>query len=243
MRGTVPVAASADLAALIEAVFEEQLKLRKDSNGDALGLGYYKLVFDTECGVMVQALHRLMEEADPGQHQLITLSGTPLSRLDPPALEMLLTGLSSLGFKATRLDLKLDDFTKTVTPELAFQAAEMGNTKGFRRYRRTQSDDGGYTFYGGSRGSDRGGKYLRIYIKSVESGGEIDATRIDGELSSDKAHEAFDRLTMAPLKMWPRFVVSVIAGCYNFLDRSVSPRADRCPQLSWWAAVITNPKG
>jgi hypothetical protein len=78
--------------------------------------------------------------------------------------------------KMTRIDVACDDCSKSLSPDVLLEAIEKRLNHGFRRWRVVKSDDGGFTIYFGSTGSDR---MIRYYDKSIESGGEIDAYRFE----------------------------------------------------------------
>lgn len=89
----------------------------------------------------------------------------------------------------SRIDICFDDFTKSYKPSYYYKKFLNGClvTK-MRTVKMVHSGDGkGETFYLG----DRRKKMLRIYDKSVESGGEIDAIRYELELHANSAKAFF----------------------------------------------------
>lgn len=102
--------------------------------------------------------------------------------------------LKSRNCRLSRLDLAYDDFSKTFRP-LDFnkwmcnrQIVSRSKKWGFISSARENGTFYGDTFYLGSRS----GKYLRIYDKDIESGGEIDSIRYELELHSENARPLLD---------------------------------------------------
>lgn len=242
LRGTVPIKYSADIRQLLEDFFDVLLQLQVDRDGRPLSSGFYKLRHSSGHGVDVLSLNRAYDDSSPDNHCLVNISGSALARISVTELYSFFRALLCLEFSATRLDLKIDDFTKTVTPLLAFDAAENGNTKGFRVYRYIVDHQGSRTFYAGRRGSDGGGKFLRIYDKFIESGGSVDSVRVEVELSSIKALEAFESLSICHFSQWPNFIAAVVRESADFLDRdNGSRRACRSERFSWWSFIVDSP--
>lgn len=176
----------------------------------------------------------------------LDICGSALSGLSHLQILRLLKSLQSIGFSCSRIDVKLDDFSKIVTPALAYEAWKNGNVSGFQVHKWTTSgrfgEECGETLSLGRRGSNGSGKYLRIYNKTVQSCGLIDATRIELEMSDIWAKDAFKNLCSIDensLEMIPQMLAGYISGAVDFIDKSVDPdHASRCPRLSWWDAII-----
>ena len=93
--------------------------------------------------------------------------------------------LSERGCTPSRIDICMDDYTKKYKPSYYYKKFLSGSlvTK-MRTVKMVHSGDGqGETFYLG----DRRKKMLRIYDKSVESKGEIDAIRYEIEMHANSA--------------------------------------------------------
>ena len=97
-------------------------------------------------------------------------------------------------FRATRFDVALDDYDKSIGYAELSSAVHERNYSGFRGGRNIEGFDSkvrgsfGWTFYFGSPQSD---KVLRVYDKSIESGGDIDAYRWEAQFRAEYAHAAF----------------------------------------------------
>lgn len=238
LRGTVPIRYSMDIRTLISKCFDLDLNLVKDRNGQPLGTGFYKLRFTSEHGINVMALNRSIDDSSTDQHCLIDIPGKSLARIDTQAQADFFLELAFLEFNCTRIDIKADDYSKTITPQLAMIASQDGNKTGFRRFSYQQDDRGAGTFYAGLRGRNGGGKFVRIYDKWLQSDGEIDAVRIELEASSAKAVDIFCSLTTLEISHWPDFIRGVFDAALSFKDRTEQKKACRAKMLSWWSWFV-----
>jgi hypothetical protein len=122
------------------------------------------------------------------------LSGVP----SVPLLQTFIRDLSEYSFNPTRLDLAVDDYTKSLTWQHFDDAFDADYAHGFQsvdsRQPKSKLKDCGFTYYMGSKGSD---KMHRFYDKSVESNGEIDAFRLEGQFKDGWAKSVFQCLLMA----------------------------------------------
>jgi Replication initiation factor len=145
-----------------------------------------------------------------------------------------------LGFKATRCDVALDDYTKQhLTYENLSRSIAAGNYTGFKAHSSITNHDGGWTFYLGSRQSD---KMVRVYNKSVQSAGETDAYRIEIELKDYKAEYFFDTLCGAAEhspEFVPQVMLETICGAVDFRDRDSDSNITRCERLQWWSNFLS----
>lgn len=98
------------------------------------------------------------------------------------------------NFKATRIDVAADDYSKSLHPSIIKQAYDAGLNHGFRSASEIKNwDNDGFTIYLGSRKSDKLGRY---YNKAAESGGEIDAYRFEMVYRDDYATSFWKILKM-----------------------------------------------
>ena len=234
LRGTVPVRSHLEVKTFLGYLFNTRFDLVTDRDGRPLGTSFYKLRYTSEQSIDILCYNRSIADGSTDNHALINISGSALAALDQSEVYLLFANLSDFGFKPTRLDLKADDFSKTITPQLAMCAAEEGNKFGFRRYSYQQDDRGAGTFYAGSRGSAGGGKFVRIYDKHIESDGEIDAVRIELEASSEKAVDIFTVLLSVEVGEWFEVIRGFIVAAIGFIDRSTGKQKCRCKYLDWW---------
>jgi len=113
-------------------------------------------------------------------------------------LQKFLRDLTQYRFKPTRIDLAIDDYTKSLSWHHFDDAFDAGYAHGFQdvdpHQPKSKRKDCGFTYYMGSRSSD---KFHRFYDKSVESNGEIDAFRLEGQYKDGWAKSIFQCLLSA----------------------------------------------
>jgi DNA relaxase NicK len=138
------------------------------------------------------------------------------------------------GGRASRLDIAIDDYSKSITGELFGEALREGNFKYYdvSSYTAYQNGNGGWTYTMGSRQSDR---YVRYYNKGVESEGRIDSYRLEVELKGGQALGVFDELCecVGADDMLVK-AAGYCIGAIELVDRGADVNISRCPRLSWW---------
>lgn len=147
-------------------------------------------------------------------------------------LRRFISMLSDLNFKPSRIDLALDDFTKSLTWQNFDDARKAGQAHGFIKGRLTSSFGDklgdGFTYYMGSPSSD---KLYRFYDKNVESNGEIDSYRLEGQYRDDWCKSIWSFLVQAADDSdigFHRTIVNCVCSCIDFYDNDhVS--------LKWWS--------
>ena len=186
----------------------------------------------------------------PGQnHGALVLPGKVLAALSPSDCRFLVIELSLLGFKPTRLDVRIDDFTKTLTPNLVKEAFERHDITGFNLKTEAtliknivRGRSLGETIYIGKRGKNGSGKFIRCYTKWIESKGQIDSNRFEIEFTENYAKDLFSVLISMELSSWVEVMIACVTGAVDFIDRQ-SPDGIRkdvanCPRLTWWEFVV-----
>lgn len=176
-------------------------------------------------------------------HGYISISGSILGGQNDKAVFTMSCGLRSRWkFKATRIDVALDDFDKSVPLEDVAAAVYAGNyarVKTRPELRGQIEDGGGWTVYFGSFKSN---KLVRFYEKSIQSQGKIDSHRWEVEYRSDLANQAFIAYTDVQPKYYDELVPSLlgamVTGAIDFVDRSNPDRLDRLPRLQFWQKFV-----
>ena len=148
--------------------------------------------------------------------------------------------LSELGFRASRVDSAIDDFTKSIHWRLFDDAYDSGFAHGFinthferDKKRRVAC---GWSYYLGDLSSDR---YLVNYDKSAESDGEIDANRLEARFKRKWAKSAFKILVdaCASDKDFHQSLVELVCGTIDFYEERVKEGTvsviEKIP-LQWW---------
>jgi Replication initiation factor len=206
-------------------------------------LGFYQNSYRSSLGICM-GLDPYQSEGSSRHDALISIPASVLSTVPQSRLHRLLGELIlRFDFHYSRLDLKLDDYAKNITPYIAYDAWKLGNVSGFRVHRWISSGKlgavSGCTLELGRRGKSGCGKFVRIYDKTVESGGAIDATRLEVEFSGDKCKQVVGFLASLPFEEFASNIVGIISGSLDFIDRSFSPgHPERCPRLAWWSAIV-----
>ena len=160
---------------------------------------------------------------------------------------LLLKGLAERWrFGFTRIDCKIRDYSKTITPELCLEAAKAGNVTGFEPKSKTGLVT--YTSFKDGResltvnmGSNQSDTTTCCYNALVKH--EVDATDYECRHRDKKAQAVADLLTQIELlgcddDLVASMVANIAIGQVNFLDRSdPSIRPARCSPLPWWKLV------
>ena len=151
-----------------------------------------------------------------------------------------------LGGKCTRIDAAIDVPRSLLGMGQVHAAAAAGHVVGFRRYVPTRPIrdmatgelEGDMATFG-RRGKDGSGRYVRVYDKGLESQGEIDAIRVEVELSGDTAKQWF--LILAECEDQQEFerkIGRIVVGSILFADKSgAHGHADRFRILPWWKRI------
>lgn len=181
------------------------------------------------------------QEPDEVGHALVSFPATALSGISARDSWRLLGGLVNCwGFKATRFDIALDDFSKSITFEQISEAGRVKNYTGFRNepavhhtYRKGKI--AGYTIVFGARDCDR---LLRFYDKDFESKGKIKSNRLELELHDKLAEKAInDWLALEPEQFEetsPMVLAGMVVGAIDFIERDHRKNVARMPRLAWW---------
>lgn len=152
------------------------------------------------------------------------------------------------GGNFSRLDATSDDYERSILPSTVFRIARDQNIAKFK-WQLTELRVGkvgykgrsGDTFYAGRRGSLGSGRYLRVYDKSVESKGEIDAIRWEIEFSDEPANQAARHLAACNSDAsYLQRLADLVASSVDFIDRGKGDKnLSRCPRLPWWDALLS----
>lgn len=164
-----------------------------------------------------------------------------LDRLTDKTCAKLIYRLNALpGFKVTRLDVYYDDLQKIVTPSIVEKALQYGlfpsksiQYEVIRKFAKENLE--GETVYIGSPHSDF---YVRIYDKTLESQGKVDATRIEFQMRGEVATAYLLNLIYTTYLDWPERALELLLNKFDFVHRT-GPRNDRTTRrLEWWARLV-----
>lgn len=244
LAGTFPEALLERVIIVYQLTFDDLVSPTLGPDGSHLGSQWYRRGYKSVLGAFFGEGNRASDSDNPKARAYINLPGAVLDSISYEKLYDFFQSLDSLGFQPSRMDFKLDDFTKKLTPRLCWEAVQSGNYKGSRSWKWIESNVGrliSTTLYLGRRGKNGAGKFIRVYDKFIESNGKIDSVRLELELSDKKAKDAWVTLVACPLDCWPECILGWIKASVTFIDRSglgAKKRADRCQLLPWWAAIV-----
>ena len=226
---------SAELARvkqLVESTFQETLAQHDR------GIINYETSWRSPLGVVLATQPR---GGCGSRDAYLSIPGSACGSVSVQRLVRLIMSLGSLGAKGTRLDVKADDYTKTLDLQVISEAAELGQFSGFRSGRSIKGFGNdkrkGHTVEFGRRGGAGSGRFMRIYDKAAESQGEIDAIRVECEMSGQVAASAWEIIRILGDRRDDEHVQllhSILAGSIDFIERT-DKNLERCERLAWWA--------
>jgi hypothetical protein len=248
LRGTFPSSQFAALQSLVFKTFSSPCEPCLDSRGNPISSRFYRFTYRSGLGIFIGQSNTAMSLDSAKQHIYLDIPASAISTISYENLSVFMAALSGLQFSCSRIDLKVDDYDKIITPEVAYDSVRSRNFSGLRAFRWLCSgysgapdDSIGSTLELGRRGKNGSGKFIRIYNKSIESKGLTDCTRIELELSDTKAKDAFMAFSSFELSSWSCLILGFLKNSVSFIDRLApkkSGRADRCPLLDWWAYLV-----
>lgn len=180
------------------------------------------------------------ENLDKGSVR-IAISGKSLERATVLETQLLISQLLELNGVCNRIDIKVDDFSRSMNPEDIIDAIHHKNyCRSCFRKGKVQEDisgsvyERGWTIYMGSRESD---KMIRYYnAKPVH---KIDAFRYELEYKNAIANEIAKAIAMMNTnETLTELLSGIIVKSAKFIDRSDGNRADRCAVLPFWQKWI-----
>lgn len=185
-------------------------------------------------------------EDKPGQLYCY-LGGAVLGAATHRAAQDLFACLGAMyGADCKRFDVALDDYDKTIPLDQVEHDARAGHYAYVESHQFIESgkrgkDAVGKTIYLGSAKSN---KLIRIYDKSTQTGGEVDAIRIEVQFRDSKAMAAylgwidFDAGAGVDVAA-PSYLAQLVTGAVRFCDRAKGDKnIERCPMLPWWEALV-----
>ena len=165
---------------------------------------------------------------------LVDVTQTALDTLGWDGSMHLIRGLVALGFRASRVDVWVDDHARHASARkvraaiVARRFTSHAQPGGYREDDRT----GAATAYLGARESER---MLRVYDKDPGQG--TARTRYELEMKHATAREVPALLLGAADA--PRGMISgLLRGFVDFVDREDGERGDRAALTDWWAALV-----
>lgn len=209
------------------------------------GLRYFDRAFQHPSGAIL-GLGRSYKP-DGADLAYLELSGSVLLPYKQSRLRKLMRVLrKKCHFKCTRIDLCVDDFSRSLDIRQIKRATDKYHHVGFldtvKFTEFGMKGSRGLSISFGRRGSSGGGKYLVIYDKGLESKGKIDSIRVELSCYDRYAVQSFDQLCDLPYLCWGDIILGWISGAIDFRrrrdknDRDPSNR----PRLPWWKKFVSN---
>jgi len=174
--------------------------------------------------LMGPANSRLHFDPRNGSDFNVSLPGQACQRAGTEHLRMFISSFVDMGAKARRVDLTLDDYEKRITPARFLEEIRGPNKVAHSRKALTITGvelgkpDTGETVYLGAPQSNR---RLRVYDKSFESGGLIDAYRWELQERGRAAEKAAYDLAYGN---WNEVIRRRLVGFVDFRERESAPR-------------------
>ena len=240
-RNVPNVADAIHIINLLEKTFDDSVQFRPELSTN-MGKRW-----DGHSTASLRGLKFWWQAPQPGQpgQLMMYLGGSVLSAASHTAAHDVFCYLRyAYALECKRIDIALDDHDRIASLDDVRAASVDGNYAYVHRSKIIQEGPRkgvkGETIYFGSPKSD---KLLRIYDKTVESNGEIDAIRWEAQYRDEKANMIFYRwLDFQPNDLdaaSSSFLASVVTGCVHFCDRTDDEaHIDRCPLLDWWAVFL-----
>lgn len=168
----------------------------------------------------------------------LAISGTDCAGTSQVLLQHLMRLLRANvpGVRCSRLDIALDDFDKTLCPELIIAAVEAGDFSGFERCDYVRNvGRAGWTVYLGSRQSEH---FVRYYNKDAESRGRVKSYRYESEFKGGRADALFGVLSnLSTVEASYAALRNMVLGkiCF-YSDRKKN--ICRSTVADWWADFV-----
>ena len=170
----------------------------------------------------------------------LTLSGQACSRVPLESLIrfMEVVFANNPKVECSRIDIRLDDYSKRLTFDNLCAALDSKNYSGFLHGTAIKNYDGsdGWTVNLGSRESDH---FVRAYNKLAESKGRINAHRWESEFKNGKADYIFHQLaSQKDIVSATACLELYIFGNFDFIYKD-DKNLERCDRLGWWEDFLT----
>ena len=173
----------------------------------------------------------------------IVISSTALLCVKENVYQLIKDLVFRFWFKGTRIDLAFDDFKKLVPMSVVAESARAGHYTRFKKHciieeTRRSGDIVGNTIYFGSRGKNGGGRFIRVYDKTLESKGRTDSNRWEIEFTKEKASSVVFELSCCDgLEQFVSLIASLIGGSIDFVQRK-DRHLERAERLEWWQTLV-----
>lgn len=168
----------------------------------------------------------------------VTIPGQQLQRMDDWYVKHVCKKLhDDFGAKCTRIDLAVDDYSRSLDFGMIQDAILAGNIAGFNKAKFIESyggSDSGKTIYLGTR---RSPKYGRIYDRMAMTNGMENCIRFEVEYKQGMALAIFQDYIKADEDTGISLLSGIIKSAFDFTikkDKNLS----RATRLLWWESFL-----
>jgi len=165
----------------------------------------------------------------------VVLPGDWCGALSEEHMRGLLLWVNTMG-KVSRCDLAGDDWRRLVLPVDVREAVRRGELVSHARSRQWLEEmgtDQGTAYFGAPSSRQR----VRVYDKTEESGGAIDAVRWELQLRDEAGESVVPQLVRGN---WGEVWASRLVQLVDFRDRSAKLLVNRCPRVRWFEGIVGN---
>lgn len=204
----------------------------------------YALGYRSDLGLEIYFTPEGYEGAANHGKMTIRVPGEPLAALSPENKLNFLADLYVMNIKPSRIDLKIRDFDKLITPSEILKIKKksdynLNDVSGFKKHSFNSSQSSRdknrecETLYLGSR---KGFKYFRVYDAFEKHGLEC----FDWELEqhNDLAKEVFSKIMEHSIETKDvestyKMIADIVIGSVNFVHRT-DKNVERCKEYAFW---------
>ena len=221
------------------ARFGEAFEVRK-------GINFHRERFVWSCGAEMWVGHVGTDGC------VIELRGEIIGAQDGETRVRWLRSLAEAGFRCTRLDIAIDQrdprgrLTLVSDARAACEAGQLCRFRVWDLYQRTARGAlAGYTVYLGKRGSEGGGRVVRIYDKGLEQAGQGRGRwragqwhRWETEFSGEHAARVFGAIAEDERSVSEIALGAHALGVADFCEVNGRREIARRPRLAWFARLV-----
>jgi Replication initiation factor len=157
-------------------------------------------------------------------------------------LDINCTLITQYQFRGTRVDIALDDFSKTLAREQLQAAISSHSYTHYRTVSENTTYENDQVSWSFRFGSPKSEQFVVIYDKEKESKGRVNSVRIEARFRAGRASdlsttiaEVFAYNVEAALPA----LRDICLGALDFVDRDKGDKnLDRCPRSDWWQSFL-----
>lgn len=204
--------------------------------------GTHGAFYDCNVKIHLGGLYSCAEPGNNGSRRYrISLGGKILSQVPEEKIRDFGRFMFGFGAHCTRFDWAVDDFDKFLDISVIHEHIDKYRCSGFANYTYYKSgkagkDGCGETLYLGAEASDR---RLRIYNKSVESGGEVDSTRVELQARDNWSNVLFLAYCGDSGSVGGGATVNGMAFAHIDFVFGDDKNVTRCARAPWWDEFLS----